>query len=116
MSTENRQGRPCPACGAARSHVLYRAQLILPDGYPFHGDYCLAICDVCGAAFADYDRAARDYEQYYADFSQYAAPEASSGGGAAPWDAARLTAIAGFVARHARDRHVRLLDIGCATG
>jgi SAM-dependent methyltransferase len=108
--------RLCPVCGSSRKHLLYRAPLILPDGYPLEGDYLLAICDACGVAFADYAREARDYERYYADFSQYAAPEASSGGGAASWDLARLREIAGFVARHAHDQQVRLLDIGCATG
>ena len=108
--------RPCPVCGGLNKRPLYRAPLLLPDGYPLEGDSVLVVCARCGSIFADFSSRSRDYERYYSELSSYAEPTVSSGAGTSAWDLARLRDIAGDIERWLPDRGARFLDIGCATG
>ena len=105
--------RACPVCFCPTKRRLFRQELSrLSQGSLMDG-FDLAVCDDCGAAYADGIPAQEAFDRYYAEMSKY---EYSSRAGApSESDQARFADIAESLAPHLRPDS-RLLDIGCATG
>lgn len=78
--------------------------------------YDIVSCQNCGFVFADVAVTQEALNRYYAQQSKYADQKTSSGSGESTEDRQRLQDIAFQVARNFPDRHLRLLEIGCANG
>jgi SAM-dependent methyltransferase len=106
--------RPCPVCGASKRHLLFRQDFAaVEQATPVTG-YDVAICNECGAAFADGipDQAA--FDRYYREMSKYEYHQRE--GAESEYDQRRLAIIAGIIAPHVPRADARILDVGCATG
>ena len=106
--------RECPVCGAAERRVVFHQQFAaVEQATPVTG-YDVAVCERCGAGYADGipDQAA--FDRYYRDMSKY--EYAQRGGEESEYDSRRLALIADIVAPHVPSPAARILDIGCASG
>ena len=106
--------RDCPVCGAPDRRVLFHQEFAaVEQATPVTG-YDVAVCERCGAAYADGipDQAA--FDRYYRDMSKY--EYAQRGGEESEFDARRLGLIADIVAPRIPSPEARVLDVGCASG
>ena len=106
--------RDCPVCGAPDRRVLFHQEFAaVEQATPVTG-YDVAVCERCGAAYADGipDQAA--FDRYYRDMSKY--EYAQRGGEESEFDARRLGLIADIVAPRIPSPEARILDVGCASG
>ena len=106
--------RECPVCGASERRVLFQQQFAAVDQATPVTGYDVAVCERCGAAYADGipDQAA--FDRYYRDMSKY--EYAQRGGEESEYDARRLALIADIIAPHVPSPDARILDVGCASG
>ena len=111
--TTSRRG--CPVCGNEAVEFLHNQQFVLPEGRRLTEGYDVVCCKQCGLAFADTTVTQAQYDEYYATLSRYESNEVATGGGATPWDAARVHVTAASLAQVA-PLDARVLDVGCANG
>ena len=105
--------RPCPICASEKKRLLYTQRFgTLSEGSLLAG-YELVACEECGFAFADCIPEQAVFDRHYAEMSKY--EYAHREGGESPFDAARFTQIASYLASQLPDRKTRVLDVGCAT-
>jgi len=107
--------RGCPVCGNDEVEFLHNQQFVLPEGRRLTEGYDVVCCERCGFAFADTTVTQAQYDEYYATLSRYESNEVATGGGATPWDAARLHDTAASMAQVV-PLDARVLDVGCANG
>ncbi len=113
MSTLDLPSRPCPICKSEEKKLLYAQRFgTLSTGSLLAG-YDLVACQACGFTFADHIPEQAVFDRHYAEMSKY--EYAHREGGESPFDAARFTQIAAYLASHVPDRKTRILDVGCAT-
>lgn len=106
--------RGCPVCGSADRRVLFHQEFAaVEQATPVTG-YDVAVCESCGAAFADGIPDQATFDRYYRDMSKY--EYAQRGGEESEFDARRLALIAGIVAPRIPSPEARILDVGCASG
>jgi SAM-dependent methyltransferase len=93
--------------------VLFRQQFAATDETPVDG-YDVVVCQRCGCGYADGipDQAA--FDRYYRAMSKYEYHQRE--GAESDYDRRRLALTADIVRDHAPAKHVRILDVGCATG
>ena len=106
--------RECPVCGSDDRRVVFHQEFAaVEQATPVTG-YDVAVCERCGAAYADGipDQAA--FDRYYRDMSKY--EYAQRGGEESAFDARRLALIADIVAPRVPSPDARVLDVGCASG
>jgi SAM-dependent methyltransferase len=108
--------RACGACGATGNTVCHHQRFIVPNGYPLPSEYDVVACRRCGFVYADPAATQIDYDRFYCEWSKYDDAATATGGGASPFDAARLTATASDIASALPSRAASILDAGCATG
>lgn len=105
--------RDCPVCtGKSKISLFRQIFATLSSGSLLNG-FDLAVCDCCGAAYADDIPDQEAFDRYYADMSKY--EYAADAGMTTPSDQARFREIADLVSPHLSTNQ-RLLDVGCATG
>lgn len=112
--TTRPEPRHCPVCGGGERHVLFRQDFAAVESATPVTGYDVAICNACGAAFADGIPGQDAFDRYYRDMSKYEYHQ--RGGAESEFDQRRLAIIAGIIAPHVPRRDARILDIGCATG
>ena len=114
MSAMPFRARGCPICGSPERRVAFGQVFAAVDQTTPVTGYDVAVCERCGAAYADGipDQAA--FDRYYAEMSKY--EYAQRGGAESDFDARRLALIAGIVAPHVPASDARILDVGCASG
>jgi SAM-dependent methyltransferase len=71
-------------------------------------------CTACGLTFADIANRQSDIDASYEQHSIYAVTPTHDA--APPWDVARLSGVAQYLATTVERRDARILDAGCATG
>jgi 2-polyprenyl-3-methyl-5-hydroxy-6-metoxy-1,4-benzoquinol methylase len=103
--------RPCPVCSSSGDRRVRHRQRF--EGGALGDGYDVAICQACGAAFADGIPPQAELDAYYANLSKYTL---APGGQESPFDLRRFELIVRQVAPHLPARTARLLDVGCATG
>ena len=106
--------RACPVCGGTTRRALFHQSFAtVAEATPVTG-YDVAVCERCGAAYADGipDQAA--FDRYYRDMSKY--EYAQRGGEESEFDARRLGLIADIIAPRVPSAEARVLDVGCASG
>jgi 2-polyprenyl-3-methyl-5-hydroxy-6-metoxy-1,4-benzoquinol methylase len=108
--------RHCPICGEEKGEILHTQNFVLPDGHPLAEGYDVICCDRCGFVYADTTVSQKDYDIFYAKLSKYEDNKTSTGGADSPYDAKRLRKTAECIAEFLPDKHLRILDIGCANG
>ena len=81
---------------------------VLGDGYD------VVVCNACGAGFADGIPTQEELNRYYAEQSKYSYD--GSGGAESVFDIRRFELTVNQVVPHLRNKEMRILDIGCATG
>lgn len=108
--------RACPVCLEAAVRQLCAQRFALPHGHPLCAGYDVVACEACGFVYADTAATQRDYDVFYAQMSKYESGGTATGSGEESWDAERLQTTAECIARQVRDRHGRILDVGCANG
>ena len=106
--------RACPVCGSPDRRIVFQQEFAAVDQATPVTGYDVAICERCGAAYADGipDQAA--FDRYYRDMSKY--EYAQRGGEESDFDARRLALIADVVAPRVPSPDARILDVGCASG
>jgi SAM-dependent methyltransferase len=106
--------RECPVCGSAERRVVFTQQFAAVDQATPVTGYDVAVCERCGAGYADGvpDQAA--FDRYYREMSKY--EYAQRGGEESEYDSRRLAVIADIVAPHLPSPDARVLDVGCASG
>jgi SAM-dependent methyltransferase len=106
--------RDCPVCGSRDRRVVFHQEFAAVDQATPVTGYDVAVCEKCGAAYADGipDQAA--FDRYYRDMSKY--EYAQRGGEESEFDSRRLALIAGIVAPRVPSPDARILDVGCASG
>src|SRR5271156_79195 len=106
--------RGCPVCRSVRSKVLFEqsfgrlAETQLLDGYD------VAICEACGAGYADYIPSQAAMDEYYRDLSKY--DYADRGGKEPPTSEQRFEEIAAVLQQFIPGASSRIFEIGCASG
>ena len=106
--------RECPVCGATGRRVLFQQQFAaVEQATPVTG-YDVAVCERCGAGYADGIPEQAVFDRYYRDMSKY--EYAQRGGEESEYDARRLGLIADIVAPRVPFADARILDVGCASG
>ena len=108
------QHRDCPVCGSPERRAVFTQRFAAVDQATPVTGYDVAVCERCGAGYADGipDQAA--FDQYYRDMSKY--EYAQRGGEESDYDSRRLTLIADIVVPHLPSPEARILDVGCASG
>jgi SAM-dependent methyltransferase len=102
--------RSCPVCDGAKRRILHHQQFL--DG-PIGDGYDVAICEQCGAGFADGIPSQATMDSYYAEQSKYTYSHTDGAG--SPWDIKRFEATLDQVIPRLTSRNARILDVGCAT-
>ncbi|HET7696961.1 MAG TPA: methyltransferase domain-containing protein [Vicinamibacterales bacterium] len=106
--------RDCPVCGSPDRRVVFRQEFAaVEQATPITG-YDVAVCERCGAAYADGIPGQAAFDRYYREMSKY--EYAQRGGEESEYDARRLAVIADVVAPRLPSRDARVLDVGCASG
>jgi SAM-dependent methyltransferase len=101
-------------CGGIGFRVLYEQRFApFSEGSALDG-YDVALCDACGAGFAQGVPPQADLDAYYRDMSKYENPE--RGGSSSSVDISRFRAIAAMIAPFVPAPDARILEVGCATG
>jgi SAM-dependent methyltransferase len=103
--------RPCPVCGDVDAKKLYTQRF--SDG-PLGEGYHVTVCRQCGAGYADGIPTQKQLDEYYANCSKYSYDH--SKGLESHWDFARFEATFRQIEPFIQSSHIRILDIGCATG
>ena len=106
--------RGCPVCGAPERRVLFEQRFAAVDQATPVTGYEVAVCDCCGAGYADGIPGQRAFDQYYRDMSKYEYHQRD--GAESSFDERRMAIIADLIAPHVPRRDARILDVGCATG
>ena len=106
--------RPCPVCGSAEPKVLFRQDFAAVEAATPVTGYDVAVCQACGAGYADGIPDQRAFDRYYRDMSKYEYHQRE--GAESEYDQRRLAIIADIIAPHVTRPDARILDIGCATG
>ena len=114
MSATPSRARGCPVCGSTERRVVFHQEFAaVEQATPVTG-YDVAVCERCGAAYADGIPEQAAFDRYYAEMSKY--EYAQRGGAESDYDARRLALIAGVIAPHVPGPEARILDVGCASG
>jgi len=108
------QHRECPVCGATERRVVFTQQFAAVDQATPVTGYDVAVCERCGAGYADGIPDQQAFDRYYRDMSKY--EYAQRGGEESEYDSRRLAVIADIVAPHVPSPAARILDVGCASG
>jgi SAM-dependent methyltransferase len=106
--------RECPVCGATERRVVFAQQFAAVDQATPVTGYDVAVCERCGAGYADGIPDQQAFDRYYRDMSKY--EYAQRGGEESEYDSRRLAVIAEIVAPHVPSPAARILDVGCASG
>jgi SAM-dependent methyltransferase len=106
--------RPCPICGCAKSKALYRQSFEQLSGARLLNGYTVAICENCGAGFANDIPEQRVFDDYYRDLSKY--DYADHGDIEPPEAEQRFQSIAAILQEHIPSVDSRILEIGSASG
>src|SRR5918993_690433 len=102
--------RECPVCGATDRRVVFHQQFAaVEQATPVTG-YDVAVCERCGAGYADGIPHQAAFDRYYRDMSTY--EYAQRGGEESEYDSRRLALIADIVAPRVPASGARILDIG----
>jgi SAM-dependent methyltransferase len=112
--TVTHPSRDCPICGSAVRRVIFHQEFAAVDQATPVTGYDVVVCDRCGASYADGIPDQPAFDRYYRDMSKY--EYAQRGGAESAYDSRRLALIADLVAPHLQSPHVRILDVGCASG
>ena len=110
----NLPARPCPVCLGNEKKVSYRQKFFQLSGQLQLRGYDVALCEKCGAAYADNIPGQEWFDAYYHEISKYTHDQRA--GEESTSDAKRFCDIAQDIFRHLPDRQSRVLDIGCASG
>lgn len=110
----NLPNRPCPVCRSQKKQVVYRQRFSCLSDRPQLDGYDVALCNTCGATYADSIPQQTWFDAYYREISRYSNRERQ--GEESESDSARFRDIAQCISRHFPDRESRILEIGCATG
>lgn len=106
--------RPCPVCRGQKKQIVYRQRFSrLSDQFQLEG-YDVAVCNACGAAYADRIPEQVWFDSYYGEVSKYSNRERQ--GEESESDSARFRDIAQSISRYFPDKISSILEIGCATG
>lgn len=114
MSVTPYRARGCPICGSAERRVLFRQEFAAVDQATPVTGYDVAVCERCGAGYADGIPEQAAFDRYYRDMSKY--EYAQRAGAESEYDQRRLALIAGIIAPHLPSAAARVLDVGCASG
>ncbi len=106
--------RPCAVCGSVNSHLLFRQTFFEMSSGSLLQGYDVAACSDCGFCFADHIPTQDEFDVHYRDMSKYEYQD--RGGQETEHDRKRFEGIADSLIPFLPDPHVRLLDVGCATG
>jgi SAM-dependent methyltransferase len=106
--------RNCPVCGFTDRRVVFRQEFAAVDQATPVTGYDVAVCERCGAAYADGIPDQTAFDRYYRDMSKY--EYAQRGGEESEFDSRRLALIADIVAPRVPFPDARILDVGCASG
>ena len=105
--------RPCPVCRGERSKQLFAQSFAHLSGATLLEGYRVAICEDCGAGFADDIPPQNLFDQYYRDLSKY---ETTGAPETVPAVDQRFRDIAGLIAPFIPSANSRILEIGSAAG
>jgi SAM-dependent methyltransferase len=106
--------RDCPICGEISSRSIFSQRFDQLSKAFLLAGYEVAICNRCGAGFADGIPSQNVFDDYYRELSKY---EYEYCGGMPPeQDRLRSRQIAATIAEYIPARNSRILEIGCANG
>jgi trans-aconitate methyltransferase len=106
--------RECPVCGSAERRVYFTQRFAAIDQATPVTGYDVAVCQRCGAAYADGIPDQATFDRYYREMSKY--EYAQRGGEESEYDSRRLALIASLIAPHVPSPSASILDVGCASG
>src|SRR5918993_3842261 len=90
--------RECPMCGSAERRVYFTQRFAAIDQATPVTGYDVAVCQRCGAAYADGIPDQATFDRYYREMSKY--EYAQRGGEESEYDSRRLALIASLIAPH----------------
>ena len=108
------RSRPCPVCGHWGAAVLFEQRFDHISGARLLDGYDVAVCDECGAGFADRIPEQADFDRYYRDLSKYEGGQPAES--QAPPIEHRFEGIADVLARYLPGPETLGLEIGCGYG
>jgi SAM-dependent methyltransferase len=107
------QPRNCPVCLSDERRLLFRQQFSTFSEGSLMTGYDIALCNSCGAGYADDIPSQREFDTYYAEMSKYEYSQSEGLPGTIDQDRYPETVAitAPFIPRDAS-----IADVGCATG
>jgi SAM-dependent methyltransferase len=105
--------RKCPVCLGEKSETLFHQDFSSYSEGSLMDGYDLAVCDVCGAAYANNIPAQEDFDTYYAEMSKY--EYGATGGMPSSASEERFRQVVNLVAP-TLPSNASIADVGCATG
>jgi 2-polyprenyl-3-methyl-5-hydroxy-6-metoxy-1,4-benzoquinol methylase len=113
---ENAVRRGCEVCGSTIRHVAYEQRFVTFDhDAGLLAGYDVAVCDVCGFAYADGIPETLVFERYYRDMSKHE-PSCDGSRPTPSYRKHNIDLIASYVVKHLPERTARILDVGVGTG
>ncbi len=105
--------RTCPVCLSAERRLLFRQQFSTFSTGSLMEGYDVALCEVCGAGYADDIPEQRAFDTYYAEMSKYEYSQREGAPSQTDQDRYRATArLAGAYL----STGAAIADVGCASG
>lgn len=105
--------RECSVCGKSKKETVHHQKFgRFDDGIIFN--YVVVECKKCGAVFADETPPQEVYDAYYHDMSKY--EELAEESKVSPDLRSAHERVSVIVDGFLRNKNVKILDIGCATG
>lgn len=108
--------RACPVCCGRSAELLHHQRFVLPQGYRLPNSYDVVSCAACGFVYADTTATQVEYDDYYEAHSIYQGSELATGSGVGEFDRKRLSDFSLMIADSFKDKAIRILDAGCASG
>lgn len=106
--------RDCPVCRSSSKRIVFTQRFEHLGSVGLLDGYDVAICNDCGAAYADGIPTQAALDAYYRDLSKYEYQHRD--GKESADDERRLRHTAAVIAELIPDRQARLYEIGCANG
>ena len=107
-------GRPCPVCGGSQREVLFHQSFLGVAGSALIDRYDVALCEVCGMAYATGIPLQTEFDEFYRSQSKYEFQHRA--GKESKHDEGRLRLTASCIRPYVPALDSRILEIGSATG
>ena len=123
--TTKQTNRSCPTCGSRTAEVLHLQDFASSVDLVSESQVEIVSCSQCGCGFSDVELDQSTLDQAYQKTSKYAdmsvfdtenSQAEVNNSFDSPWDVERLSITADWLASQFPDKHIRVLDAGCAQG